>query len=210
MSIKDGYVRGELCAIRPATVVDFGAGAGKMGELCREELGSDVRLTAVEGCASTVDLLKGKGIYDQVEHCLLQEWVASNTERFDLAIFGDVLEHVTRGEAFATLNRVLSQVKHVIVNVPLRNLQQDGHESNPLEEHRAYLFERDFDRRYIIREKHLVGDVPGYMILNVWITGRRHLNVKGWLKDTLLATLGRRGKWLLERLGYDAFPRANT
>jgi hypothetical protein len=207
LSVKDPYVTAQMLAIRPATVVDFDAGAGKMGSLCREALGETVHLTAVEGCPSTVELLRGKRLYDAVEGALLQEWVAQNTRRFDLAIFGDVLEHVTRREAFAALDAVASFCRNVIVNVPLRNLQQDGNEVNPLEEHRAYLFERDFDARYVIREKHLFTPDPGYTMLNVWITGRRRWNPKGWAKDQLLARLGRRGKRLLEGLGYDAYPR---
>jgi hypothetical protein len=205
---KDPYVTAQLLAIRPAAVVDFGAGAGKMGRLCREALGDSVRLTGVEGCPSTVEILKEARIYDAVEGALLQEWISRNKRQYDLAIFGDVLEHVTRREAFRALNAVTAFCRNVIVNVPLRNLQQDGNEVNPLEEHKAYLFEYDFDKRYIIREKHLFNPDPGYTMLNVWITGRKRWNPKGWVKDQLLARFGRRGKRLLERLGYDAYPRA--
>ncbi len=210
IAVKDPFVCAELAAIQPRTVVDFGAGAGRMGELCRRILGPDVHLTAVEACDSTVELLHTTGIYSEIEHALLQNWIADNMRRFDLAIFGDVLEHLDRREVFSVLNHVLDFAKHVIVTVPLRNLQQDGNLANPLEEHRAYLFEKNFDRRYLFREKHLLAPDPGYVVLNGWITGRRRWNPKGWVKDRFLAIFGRRGKQLLETFGYDAYPRAGT
>jgi hypothetical protein len=210
LEIKDDYVRQQIARVQPRTVVDFGAGLGKMGELCREVLGPEPHLTAVEGCAKTITPLREKGIYDRIDVAFLQDWIRANSARFDLAIFGDVLEHLTRREALRSLDRMLLFAHNVIVTVPLRNLHQDGNEVNPLEEHKAYFTERCFDRRYLIREKHLVTPDPGYVVLNCWLTGRKRFRLKGFLKDRLLLYFGRRGKAWLERLGYDGYPPADA
>jgi hypothetical protein len=180
-----------------------------MGELCRDCLGAAVVITAVEGCPSAVEALRQRRIYDEVHPSLLQEWIRSNRRAFDLAIFGDVLEHLVRYQALTALDATLGFASHVIVNVPLRNLYQDV-EGNALEQHRAYLVESDFDSRYLIREKHLLTPDPGYVYLNLWITGRRRPDPKGALKDWLLRHFGRRGRRMLERFGYDAYPRADV
>lgn len=201
------FTRHEIELLRPRRVVDFGAGRGKLGSLCREALGDGVHLTAVEGCTKTIQILQQNGIYQTIDHALIQEWVRTNSAPFDLAIFGDVIEHLTRREAFQVLNRTLTFASNIIINVPLRNLVQDPHEENPLEEHKAYFTEQCFDKRYILREKHIVTPDPGWVQMNAWIVGRRHIRLKSALKNMVLKHFGRKGKRLLEWCGYDGlFP----
>jgi trans-aconitate methyltransferase len=206
-TITDEYLKHQLETVRPKRVVDFGAGAGRLGRLCREVLKGEVHLTAVEGFPATVARLRENGPYDQVDQALLQEWTAKNRATFDLAMFGDVLEHVTRNEAFQALDAALTFAPNVLVNIPLRNLLQDEVGGNILEEHRAYFTERCFDRRYVFREKHVVMPDPGYEMLNGWIIGRRRRGLKSRVRERILLHGGRRGRAILERLGFDTYPR---
>jgi len=203
--IVAGYVREQVRAIRPRSVVDFGAGRGKMGAMCRELHGDGVELTAIEGCAPTAAMLTRGGIYNNVHEGLLQDWIDRNTLKFDLAIFGDVLEHLTRRQAITALNATLAFAANVIVNIPLRNLHQDGHDDNPLEAHRAYFTERCFDSRFIVREKHVASPSLGYTKMNLWITGRKQFSIKNAIKGQLLRHFGRPAKVALQKLGYDSF-----
>ncbi len=203
--IVAGYVRDQIRAIRPHSVVDFGAGRGKMGSLCRELHGENVQLTAIEGCTQTVALLQRSKIYDHVHEGLLQDWIDGNTQRFDLAIFGDVLEHLTRKQSIHALNTMLQYASNIIVNIPLRNLHQDGHDENPLEAHRAYFTERCFDSRFVVREKHVASPSLGYTKMNIWITGRKVFRLKNAIKGQLLRHFGRPAKLALEKLGYDSY-----
>ncbi len=199
------YVRQQIATISPRTVVDFGAGRGKMGALCRELKGDNVELTAIEGCTRTVALLERTGIYNRVHEGLLQDWIDANAQRCDLAIFGDVLEHLTRKQALHALNTMLRFASNIIVNIPLRNLHQDGHDENPLEAHRAYFTERCFDSRFIVREKHVASPSLGYTKMNIWITGLKQFRLKNAIKGQLLRHFGRPAKVALERLGYDSY-----
>ncbi len=203
--IVAGHVREQIRMIRPKSVVDFGAGRGKMGMLCRDLRGDDVALTAIEGCPRTVALLERSHIYNSVHEALLQDWIDRNMTRFDLAIFGDVLEHLTRRQSLHALNTMLRFASNIIVNIPLRNLHQEGHDDNPLEAHLAYFTERCFDSRFIVREKHVASPSPGYTKMNIWITGPKQFRLKNAIKGQLLRCFGRPAKIMLGKLGYDSY-----
>src|SRR5262245_12120377 len=113
-SLCDHIVVHQLRQLQPKEVVDFGAGAGKNGNLVREALGTKCRLVGVEGFERAASALVASGTYDQVEHALLQDWVDRDESQHDLAIFGDVLEHLTPREIHSVLTRCLRHFDHVI------------------------------------------------------------------------------------------------
>ncbi|MEX2215044.1 MAG: hypothetical protein WD768_12995 [Phycisphaeraceae bacterium] len=199
------YVGQQIRAINPKRVVDFGAGLGKMGSICRQLMGDNAHLIAVEGCEATAGDLSASGIYNRVDFDMIEDWVLDNTDRCDLAIFGDVLEHLTRRQAIAVLNQTLTFASNVVINIPLRNLRQDGAETNVLEEHHGYFTERSFDRGFFVREKHVTSPSAGYSKMNVWITGRRRFRLKNAIKGMLLYHFGRPARVALEKLGYDGY-----
>jgi hypothetical protein len=204
LAIHDAYVREQIKSIHPARVVDFGAGQGKMGRICREVLGSSVEITAVEGWEPFVPLLRESNVYDRVDHALLQDWIAGNTANFDLALFGNVLYAVKRRETFRAINRTLRFAANVIVTVHLRNLIHKQNELNPLFESRGFFTERCFDKRYQIREKHILSPSPSYRVMNAWILGQRRFHLKTFIKEKLLMYFGRTGKQALETCGFDS------
>jgi len=167
----DYIVAQQLRALAPREVVDFGAGAGKNGELVRQVLGRDCRLIAVEGFEKTAKMLRGGSIYDQVDHCLLQEWVDRNAAPHAVAIFGDVIEHLTPREIHYVVRRALTQFKHLIIVVPLYDIFQDDAYGNPLEIHKAYITGSFFDR-YKPTEKHII-ESPDFTMMNLLIHSER-------------------------------------
>lgn len=167
-TILDYVLRHQLAEIKPKEIVDFGAGGGKNGSLVRDLLGNDCRLIAVEGYEKTARMLGEQGIYDEVHHKLLQEWLEGNSQRKDLAIFGDVLEHLPRNEIYRALDTSLKSFAHVIVVAPLHELFQGELYGNMLEVHRTYITSRFFDR-YNPIEKH-IAPVSNWTFMNVRIS----------------------------------------
>jgi hypothetical protein len=167
----DFVFRHQLQELAPRSVIDFGAGGGKTGRLVREILGRSCRLEAVEGFAPTARFLAESGIYDAVHQTLIQEWLKDHAiERHDLAIFGDVLEHLAPREVHRVLRRCLGMFQEVIVAAPLCDLSQGPLYGNPLEVHKTYITAGFFDR-YRPIEKHIVhGDE--WTIMNVRISAR--------------------------------------
>lgn len=145
----------QLEAIRPKSAVDFGAGAGKNGMLLRGVLGVSCRRLAVEGFAPTAAALRDAGVYDEVHQALLQDWLRACATDHDLAIFGDVLEHLRPRTIHRAIRDALRHFRELIIVVPLCHLMQDTVDGNPLEIHRGYLTRGFFDR-YEPVEKHIV------------------------------------------------------
>lgn len=170
MTVCDYIVAHQLDEQRPASVVDFGAGAGKNGWLTRQALGAGVRITAVEGFPKTAAMLAAEKIYDQVDCQLIQDWIATNRQHYDLAIFGDVLEHLTRAEIDRVMAHCLRHFKVIIVVCPLHEIFQDEAYGNDLEIHHTYVTEDFFDR-YGYQEKHIVRS-GAWIIMNVLIDTR--------------------------------------
>ena len=150
----DYILRHQLAEIRTASVVDFGAGEGKNAHLIREVLGTGCRIVAIEGFAPTVRMLEDSGLYDEVHGALIQEWCARNAATCDLALFGDVLEHLSPRAIHRVIRDCLPRFRELIIVVPLCHNQQDAVGGNRLEIHRSYLTPRVF-RRYRPVEQHI-------------------------------------------------------
>ncbi len=65
-------------------------------------------------------------------------------DSFDLVVINDVLEHLTREEAIACLNRLLLTAPVVIVTTPTCHIEQGAWGGNPHETHRSVLAPTDF------------------------------------------------------------------
>jgi hypothetical protein len=166
-TVLDYVVRHQIVEEQPKTVVDFGAGAGKDGTIVREALGRNVRVTAIDGFEATARMLAASGPYDDVRHMRIDDWIRADSGRYDLAIFGDVLEHLTPRQIHQTLRACTTRFKAVIVVCPLHDIFQESCYGNALEVHRSYITSDFFDR-YRPVEKHIVVG-SDWTIMNVLI-----------------------------------------
>jgi hypothetical protein len=161
----DHILKFQLQTLKPSTIVDFGAGSGKNGIIARQILSDKVNITAVEGFPITSQMLLREKRYDTVCCALIQDWIYRDMSRYDLAIFGDVLEHLKPDEIHASIRRCLKMFKNIIIICPLYDIFQDELYGNPLEIHSAYINE-GFYNRYNIVEKHVIKGI-GYTIMNI-------------------------------------------
>lgn len=168
-TLCDFVVENQLRKLRPKNVVDFGAGAGKNAQLIRNALGQ-VEAIAVEGYEPAVRALKAQQAYSRAEHALIQDWIDSDKGQYSVAIFGDVIEHLTPREIHKVIRGCLQKFDHIIIVVPLHDIFQDDSYGNELEVHKAYVTEGFFDR-YKPVEKHIIEG--SYTIMNLLISSRR-------------------------------------
>jgi 2-polyprenyl-3-methyl-5-hydroxy-6-metoxy-1,4-benzoquinol methylase len=54
---------------------------------------------------------------------------------FDLIIFGDILEHMTKEEAQILVNKALKKSKYILISIPIKHMPQGHVHGNPFEEH---------------------------------------------------------------------------
>ena len=172
MTTCDYLVAHQLLELQPNRIVDFGAGGGKYGQLIRQTLGREVLVTAVEGAPDTVRWLIQQNLYDQVDGQLIQKWLATNNEQNDVAIFGDVLEHLTPREIHEVIRLCLPVFRAIIIVCPLHDIFQDESYGNPLEVHRTYVTDNFFDC-YDISEKHIIQSGAWLMMNVLIVTGQQ-------------------------------------
>lgn len=111
-----------------ATVLDIGPGAGAMRHLLPFKFVMD----CVEIFAPYVDRFRLRDIYREVTIADVRTWPTS--KRYDVAILGDVLEHLRAEEADDLLQRLALVCEHIVVSVPWMYVQGPS-EGNEAEEH---------------------------------------------------------------------------
>jgi hypothetical protein len=165
--LLDGYSRDEYLKINPKTAIDFGAGKGKHGKILRE-LFPDIKMGAVE--VFEPNMIGYEYIYDDTYNNNLLDWLERNNKRYDLAVFGDVIEHLPIQHVYYALYMAHKWFNNIIINVPLRNIDQGVVDGNIYERHLSYLRENSFDI-YNVVEKHIVRlpQDKTYFKMNVWI-----------------------------------------
>ena len=118
--------------IKPSTVLDVGAGAGIYAEIIRKHMGDSVNITGVEAWEPYVEEFDLNNKYDQLD---LQDIREREYFNYDLVIFGDVLEHMTKQEALEVWTKASTQAKWGIISVPIIHYHQGPAFDNPYEIH---------------------------------------------------------------------------
>lgn len=173
VEILDSYVESQVEKIKPSTIVDFGAGRGKNGMISRVVMGNSSEVCAVEVFEPLAKKLQEGDVYNSVYHDEIISWIEKNDKKYDLAIFGDVLEHFEKDEIYHILYLALKYFKNIIVNVPLKSIDDKENEGNKWEQHKAYLRDGDFDM-YKLVEKHMVRmGKMNYYKMNIWIENKK-------------------------------------
>lgn len=113
------------------TVLDIGAGSGTYKKLA-DRVGAlqKAKWTALEVWEPYIERFKLNDLYDEV---ILQDARQYLNTNYEMVICGDVLEHMTKDEAFTILDRYKNSYR--LVSVPTVHYPQGEHEGNPYEKH---------------------------------------------------------------------------
>jgi SAM-dependent methyltransferase len=117
--------------LQPKTVLDVGAGAGKYGSLVKELL-PNAQVDAVEIWAPYIKEFELEKIYNKVYIC---DATIFPNYKYDLVIFGDVLEHMSKMDAMYVWSRAQSEAKSALISIPIIHFPQGESHGNPYEEH---------------------------------------------------------------------------
>ena len=118
--------------LNPKTVLDVGAGAGVYLDIIRRDLGESVEVTAVEAWIPYVEHFNLRNRYNKVIESDVRE---VEDFKYDLVIFGDVLEHMTERDALSIWEKVSKQARRAIISIPIIHYHQDAINGNPYEVH---------------------------------------------------------------------------
>ncbi len=117
--------------MQPKTAIDFGAGEGIYGQILRK-YSPETYKVAVEIWAPYVTEFKLDKVYDEVWICDARIYPHF---KYDLVIFGDILEHMSKEDALALWDRVSKEAKYAIISMPIVHFPQGHIHGNPYEEH---------------------------------------------------------------------------
>jgi hypothetical protein len=109
----------------------FGAGAGYYGKLFKKLVPS-CYCTAVEVFVPYIEKYRLSAIYDKIYTDDASKMALPSA---DLAICGDVIEHMTKDVATDFIKRIEAKYRHVIVSIPFGSYPQGSSEGNEFEKH---------------------------------------------------------------------------
>lgn len=142
--IFDNAIAEIIKLIGPKVFLDLGAGAGKYGAMVKE-IDPSIETIAVEIEKDYLEKFKLRSIYNQTWNIPVTDLVRSKyfDSRFDIIMFGDILEHLKKSEGVDLLNFLIYRCRWIIVEFPHRYLQNavDGYTS---EAHISVWTENDF------------------------------------------------------------------
>jgi len=117
--------------LKPERVLDVGAGEGIYCDILKR-INTDINVTAVEIWKPYIEQFNLSEKYDEVIEGDVRE--LENFD-YDLVIFGDVLEHMTREEAIAVWEKTKLQARYAFISIPIVHYPQDDLNNNPYEVH---------------------------------------------------------------------------
>jgi len=133
-----------IIPLRPARVLDLGAGLGKYGVLLREYLDGRFGNFLPSEWQVTIDGVEGFSRYWNLAYLAYNSVeIANFADRYktyrgyDVVLMIDSLEHVFKKDAIEILYTLQSQNRYVIVSVPQGEWPQGAVHGNDLECHRA-------------------------------------------------------------------------
>jgi trans-aconitate methyltransferase len=116
--------------LKPKIVLDVGAGAGKYGRIIRS-ICPDVHISAIEVEEDYIHRFNLHGIYDEIVCGEIQKLLSPQyvEAEYDLAILGDVIEHLKKSEGIDVLNFLMYRTRWLLVVYPVQYLQNsvDGY-----------------------------------------------------------------------------------
>lgn len=119
---------------RGSVILDVGAGGGTYVAVLNE--GNWYIMDAVEGYTPTAEYIKP--FYRNVFNQDIRDFTAWKDIKYDLVIFGDILEHLTIEDSIRVIERAKCYAKHIIISVPFLRPQKPEDTAtpdNPLENH---------------------------------------------------------------------------
>lgn len=119
-------------------IVDIGAGSGTYIKLIKEEAGccQQAEWIGIEIWSPYIQQFNLEKRYDKIINQDVRTIDWNQFGSISAVIAGDVLEHMTKQEAMAVVERVLAVSSMLIVSIPIRYMPQDEHAyENPHEAH---------------------------------------------------------------------------
>lgn len=126
------WIISQIRKTKPRTILDVGAGSGTYQHEIVKSGYTRASIDAVEVWQPYIEEFELEKKYRNVFKTDVREWDNFN---YDLVIFGDILEHMTKEDALAVWDKVSKQARYAIISIPIIHYHQGAINNNPYEEH---------------------------------------------------------------------------
>jgi hypothetical protein len=116
---------------RPECILDVGPGAGLWVAWLRTNHYEGI----VDGIEIWEPYAERFNLYDQYDQLFIADARTWTDFDYDVVILGDVIEHMTKDEAVALIDKVASQAHYALIALPIVHYIQGPEFGNPYEEH---------------------------------------------------------------------------
>jgi hypothetical protein len=131
----DDILKDHIGRLAPINLLDVGAGAGKNGALIKQ-VNQNIFLEGIEPTQEYIDKYNLNTYYNKLYQKDLQTFAKDHsTNKYDIVIFGDVLEHLLRSEVIDYIDYFAYRANWIIAIWPT-NLPQDNVGGNHFEIHK--------------------------------------------------------------------------
>ena len=162
--IFDKSIEEIIRLLKPQTLLDLGAGAGKYGELVKK-ISPSTKLTSVEIEKDYIKKFRLLSIYDEVWNISVTDLINPKyyDSNFDVIMIGDIIEHLKKSDGIDLLNFLIYRCRWIILEFPHHYLQNsvDGYHSEAhisvwtkddfVSFERTQLYEKDTQRLVVLR-----------------------------------------------------------
>jgi len=154
-------------------VLDVGCGEGTYPRLFKETytLLKNAEWWGIEAWNSYISEFNLNQLYDTIINNDARKINWDNLPIFDLVIFGDVLEHMTKEESQTLVNQALKRSKFVVISIPIVHSPQGAHGGNPFEVH----VKDNWTHQEVLESFPNIVDSQGIKKIGVyWLKGNAH------------------------------------
>jgi hypothetical protein len=163
---SDPYVKRQLRTIKPRRVVDVGPGDGCWGRIV-SLMFPDCNIMGIELSPKWFVYCGALGVYDTLinEDITTAIYGASG----DVIIFGDILEHIEKGNSMKTLSEAVKRFKYVIINAPVGFVPQEHEDIEEI--HRCGITKDDLTGYEVLEYHEGTENADDYTVFNCLIKG---------------------------------------
>lgn len=118
-------------------ILDIGCGAGTYSKIIKQQkkICIDAEWVAIEAWEPYVNKFDLNKLYDRVIVSDARKIDWTELGSFDVAIAGDVLEHMTKDDAIDLVEKTLGRASTMIISIPIWEYPQGAAYGNPFEIH---------------------------------------------------------------------------
>jgi 2-polyprenyl-3-methyl-5-hydroxy-6-metoxy-1,4-benzoquinol methylase len=117
---------------KPKSILDVGAGSGTYADMLKTNGYNRASIDAVEVWKPYIEEFNLENKYTKVYEYDIRQF---KNFKYDLVIFGDILEHMTKEDALGVWSNVSQQAKNAVIAIPIIHYHQGAINGNPYEEH---------------------------------------------------------------------------